>query len=543
MLKIEGLTQLHGSQYALDNVNLSLAEGEVVGFVDREGTGILELVNILSGLEAPEYGQIKIDGKRLQWPFRPQQYGIGIIYRDPQIVESLDVASNILLGREAQRKRGWWSVLSWQSTYLEALELIASLNLNLPAPHSKASLLTDEQRQLVTIAQMIAQSPRLIVIDSPDRTLSLPYQEQVLDLIRGWQKEGRMVIFSSANLDYLFAVCDRIVVLREGRVVTDAPTDRTNREEIVAALVGTGDRRQVTPVIWALDSYYQALRQAELLRHNKLLLEQDLARQDSIKQSLLEQLSIQVDALDKANLALQNAQRRLLTEREQERKHLARELHDQMIQDLLTLNYQIEEMLDTTDVSEDIRLSFDELRENVRQIVGAVRQICGKLRPPTIDSFGLSAALQSYTRTWTERTGIQVSLEIDSDFGRLPEEIELSLFRIVQESLSNIRKHAHASQVTVRLHHTNPRMLHLSIADNGVGLDQDFDLATLSQAGHYGLLGITERVALLGGRITFRNQLDSGLLIQVEIPHPRTDFMGTWVMPHDGQEHKAKTLR
>jgi signal transduction histidine kinase len=520
MLTIENVSRLHGNQNALDNVSLRVAPGEVVGFVDREGLGILELANILSGLHWPDSGQILIDGKRLQWPFRPQKYDIGIIYREPEIVESLDIASNIFLGSEAEFHR-WFRFYLQRKTYQETTDLIAKLNLNLPAPHALAINLTKEQRQLVALAQLVVQSPRIILIDSPSQTLSLPYQEQLLDLIRAWQQEDRAIVFNSSNLDYLFAVCDRIVVLREGKVVIDVPTDKTNREEIVAALIGFGDRRQITPVIWALDSYYQALRQAELLRHNKLLLEQDLARQDTINQGLLEQLSIQVEALDKANLALQNAQRRLLTEREQERKYLARELHDQTIQELLTINYQLEEILDTAEVKQPLKVSIDTLRYNIRRMVDDLRQVCGKLRPPTIDSFGLGAALQSFTNTWSERTGIEVILEIDDAFGRLPEEIELSLFRIVQEGLNNIRKHAQASQVYVKLRHASPRMLHLSIADNGVGLDQRFDLSTLSRAGHYGILGITERVALMGGRINFRNQPDGGLLIQVEIPHPR----------------------
>ena len=526
MLTFESVSKFHGNQPALDTFNLNVSAGEVVGLVDREGLGILEIVNILSGLHSPDSGQIRIDGRRLQWPFSPRKYEIGIIYREPEIVESLDVASNIFLGREV----GWASNtrgprrFSQRQIFQEAVRLISTLNLSLPSPHTKALYLSNEQRQLVTIAQLVVQSPKWILIDNPSRTLSLPYQEQLLDLIRDWQRAGRTVLFSSSNLDYLFAVCDRIVVLRDGSIVTESPTDMTNREEIVAALVGTDNRRQITPVIWALDSYYQALRQAELLRHNKSLLEQDLARQDTIKQKLLDQLSIQVDALDKANLALQNAQRRLLTEREQERKYLARELHDQMIQDLLTLNYQLEELLNMTPVTPDLAGSIDDVRENVRNMVDDLRQICGKLRPPTIDSFGLGAALQSYTNAWSQRTGIEVILRIDSGFGRLSEEIELSLFRIVQEGLSNVRKHAQASHVSVRLHHTNPRMLHLSIADNGVGLDQKFDLSSLSEAGHYGILGITERVALMGGRISFRNQADSGLLIQVEIPHPRVEL-------------------
>ena len=106
---------------------------------------------------------------------------------------------------------------------------------------------------------------------------------------------------------------------------------------------------------------------------------------------------------------------------------------------------------------------------------------------------------------------------------RLPEAIELSIFRIVQEGLNNVRKHAAASSVEIRLAHTSPRTLMLSVADDGRGLAEDFDLGTLSASGHYGLLGISERVALLGGRCKVQNRPTGGTLIQVEIPHPRAE--------------------
>ncbi len=525
MLSIQGLTRTHGSQKALNSVSFSAGANEVIGIVDREGLGILELVAILSGQTTPDSGQVWLDGRRLQWPFSPQKQNIGILYREPEIVGAFDIASNIFLGCEIDQRGpgGSLGAFSTRRMFDETMGLIGKLNFNLPMPYTRASNLSAEQRQLVSIIQLVVRKPQLIVIDNPSRTLSLPYQEQLLDLIHQWQAEHRTVIFSSSNLDYLFAVCDRIIVLREGRVAVDSPADRTRREDVVSALVGDGDRMQITPVIWALDSYYQALRQAELLRHNKALLEQDLARQDTINQQLLEQLSIQVNALDRANFALQQAQRRLLTEREQERKHLARELHDQMIQDLLTSNYQLEALIEGPGITDEIRRRVDDVRHSMQTMVDDLRQICGKLRPPTIDSFGLSAALTSYTSTWSDRTGIEVILDIDPDFRRLSEEIELSLFRIVQEGLSNVRKHSQASKVWVMVHHPNPRMLHLSIADNGVGLDDQFDLSRLSEAGHYGLLGITERVALMGGRINFRNHPEGGLLIQVEVPHPRTE--------------------
>ena len=150
-----------------------------------------------------------------------------------------------------------------------------------------------------------------------------------------------------------------------------------------------------------------------------------------------------------------------------------------------------------------------------------LRRICGNLRPPTIDSLGLGAALQSYARDWSDRTGISVMLDLPTNVGRLPEAIELSIFRIVQEGLNNVRKHAQASAVEICLKHTSPRMLFCSIADNGEGLATDFNLAALSADGHYGLLGISERVALFGGRLRLQNQADGGLRLEVEIPHPR----------------------
>jgi signal transduction histidine kinase len=329
-------------------------------------------------------------------------------------------------------------------------------------------------------------------------------------------------LFSSHNLDHLFAVTDRIIVMRQGRVVGDYRTDAANRERIVAALVGTSDQQQRTPVIWALDSYYRARKQAETLRHNQMLLKRDLKAQGNLNQQLVEQLAHQVKALDSANLALQDAQRRLLTEREQERKHLARELHDQMIQDLLSLNYDLEEMEAKAEgMLPALQMDLAEMRQNIRGMVEDLRRICGNLRPPTIDSLGLGAALKSYLHDWGHRTGIEMKLEIDENFGRLPEAIELSIFRIIQEGVNNIWKHADASRAEVILNHTSPRMLLVSIADDGVGLQESFDLGKLSDAGHFGLLGLSERVALLGGRLQFRNLPNGGLLINAEIPHPR----------------------
>lgn len=526
LLRAQGLTKRFGALTGINNVSLEINPGEVVGLAGRSGAGKTLLTRILAGLQSPDRGEMFFEGHYLHWPFPGKYTGISLIHQEPMLADQFDITSNIFLGQELKRTLFGReiNITNQRKMHEEARQLLALLDVEFPSLQEKVGNLPSELRQLVSIAQGMASPAKLRIVDDPTVQLASPYQTRLLSLIESWQQAGTAVLFSSQNLDHLFAVSDRIVVLRRGELVANLRTDVTNREEIVAALVGTGERQQRTPVIWALDSYYQAKKQAETLNHNQLLLEQDLAVRENINEQLLEQLSEQVQALDKANLALQDAQRRLLTERELERKHLARELHDDTIQDLLSLNYQLEEIVGLAENNDAAILisEVEDVRFHIRQLVSNIRGICGNLRPPTIDSLGLGAALQSYSHSWQERTGIEIELTINDNLGRLPETIELSVFRIVQEGLNNIWKHSEATQVKVSLSHISPRMLQISIIDNGKGLAEDFDLATLSQSGHYGLLGISERVALLGGRISFRNQLHGGLILYAEIPHPRT---------------------
>jgi signal transduction histidine kinase len=525
LLRIVNLSKTFGTLTALQRITFDVYPGEVVGLAGRNGAGKSVLAMILAGLHAPSGGELYFANQRLWWPFQARELGIGVIHQKPSLAANLDITSNIFLGSEIG-----WSILgrrviipNRQRMDNEAARILSELKVQVSTLHEKVSNLSSEQRQLIAIAQVMACPAKLIFVDEPTVLLSYGHQKHLLSLIQTWQEQGVAIIFSSRNLEHLFAVTDRIITLRHGRQVAEYRTDETSREEIVAALMGTANQQQLTPAIWALDNYYQAREQAEKLHHQQTLLERDLAAQDSLNRQLVGQLDEQVRALDQANLALQAAQRRLLTQREEERKRLARELHDQVIQDLLSVNYQLEELETDEETTSTLAEELLDVRTSIRMLVEEVRRICGNLRPPTIDSLGLGAALQSYTREWAERTGISVSLDLDIKLGRLPESIELSIFRIVQESLNNVWKHARASAVEISLKHTSPRLLMISIADNGRGLASGFDLAALSAEGHYGLLGISERVALLGGRLRLQNQATGGLLLQVEIPHPRVE--------------------
>ncbi len=524
VLQVDKLYKRFGTLEVIRGISFEVYPNEVVGLAGLSGSGKSVIAKLLAGVYTANAGTITLNGERLSQHFDASRLGLEVIHQYPVLTEGLTITDNIFLGHEIRRTRmrGFLRWLDQPGMEAEAVRLMTMLEAQDVSPDALVMNLSNEQRQLVAIARALVRPSRVIFVDEPI-LLSYAYQQKLLLLIEQWRQQGKTVIFSSTNLDHLFAVTDRVLVLRNGEHIDSFRTDITNREEIVAAMVGYTNQEQPTPAFWALDSYYRAREKADSLHRQTLLLEKDLEMQGTLNQQLLSQLAEQVKALDQANVALQDAHRRLLTEREQERKHLARELHDQVIQDLLTTNYQLEGVEAEEEVSPAVRQQLEDVRGTIRFLVDDIRRICGSLRPPTIDSLGLPAALQSFAREWAKRTGIDVQVRLKLNPGRLPEPIELSIFRIVQEGLSNVQHHARASQVEIALEHTSPRTLMITIADDGCGLTEDFDLGKLSAQGHYGLLGISERAALLSGHVRIHNRSGGGLLLQVEVSHPRVE--------------------
>lgn len=523
LLRVKNLSKTFGSLPVINRVSFEIQPGEVIGLTGSTGSGKSVLVMLLAGLYEPNEGEIYFSNRQLVWPFSALSLGIGVIHQKPALAEHLDVASNIFLGNEIGNPSwlGWMRVLDNDAMFFKSTQLLECLGLDSAILRKKVQNLTGEQRQMIAIARVLNSTARLLIIDEPTVSLSYPYQQRLLNLIQDWRDQGISVLFSSNDLDHLFAVTDRIIVLQKGSKVADKRTDGTSREEVVNHLLGTVDSRQPNPINWDFDSYGQIREHAEKLHYHQMLMEKDLAAEGTLNRQLTEQLVGQLQVLDQTNLALRNAQRRLHSEREQERKHLARELHDQIIQDLLSINYELESI--ETGQGHQTALEDDllKVRQTIRELVGNIRNICGNLRPPTIDSLGLGAALQSYTKDWSVRTGIDVELNLDKNLGRLPEETEVSIFRIVQEGLNNVWRHAQAKHVEITLRHSTPRALIIALRDDGKGLSEDFNLAALASKGHLGLLGISERVSLMGGRLHIQAMPEGGSMLMAEIPHPR----------------------
>jgi signal transduction histidine kinase len=520
LLRVQSISKKFGSLQVLDNVSFNLAKGEILGLVGRRGAGKSTLLHLLGGRFLPTSGEISFAGRRIPFANRLQarRQGVELVTHSPQIIDQLDVIQNIFIGREY-----CWPPLigvpDWNRMYRRAQELLADFDLPDSVLRAPTASLSDEQRQVIALARAFCRPCKMLLLDDFLPTLSFQRQQIVLERIQGLARQGVGVIISSENLKHLFNITGRILVLYEGRLSAVRRTADCTPRDIVELIVGATSREQVTPIIWALESYQAAERQTAELFRRQAELHRSLEASDTLNRDLVEKLSQQVKALDRLNAALQQTQLRLLTEREEERKALARELHDQMIQDLLSINYRLEESEDD-EIPEQHRAELTAIREGIRQVVADLRQLCRDLRPPTIDNHGLSAAIRSLAQEWSERTGVSLQLNIDPALGRLPELIELSVFRIVQEGINNVAKHASAKEVTLTLRRTPTDSLLVRIVDDGLGVTIPPDLVRLSEHKHFGLLGISERAVLLGGSMHIESPPDGGLVLQVEIPTP-----------------------
>lgn len=531
----------------LKDVSFSISRGEVLGLVGRQGAGKSTLFHLLNGVMSPSSGSIHVDGlpRRFTHRLQAQKLGIETVYqisspidqfnsgspflydrdfrnestrRTSGLVEQFNVVENIMLGREI-RKVPFVGAIDWDEMIHSAIALLEEFDLPPSLIREQVRNLSDEQRQLLTVARAFYSPCRLLLLDDIIPVLSFERQKILMKKIREVASHGTSVIISSDDLTHLFTVTDRILVLYEGRLVADRLTSDSVPRDIVELIVGSSRREQVTPLIWALESYQSAQQQAEDLRRTQVTLQESLQARTSLNRQLFDYLGNQIEALDQLTTALQATQRRLITEREDERKALAREIHDQVIQDLLSFNYRLED-IENSESSETLQKNLATIRHGIRDVVSGLRQICSDLRPPTIDHHGLSAAIDSLAHDWSERSGIPIQVEIDPALGRLPETIELSVFRIVQEGLNNIRKHAAANRVRLSVQRTPSASLLVRLEDDGHGLAVPADLASLTSNKHFGLVGISERVALLGGTMHIESSKGSGMILEVQIPSP-----------------------
>jgi signal transduction histidine kinase len=208
-----------------------------------------------------------------------------------------------------------------------------------------------------------------------------------------------------------------------------------------------------------------------------------------------------------------NTVRRVVEAQELERTRLARELHDETGQSLTSVLLGLRGVEEARS-AEETRYAAAAVRELVVQTLQGVRRLAVELRPSALDDFGLMPALERLTDTFSAQTGVAVELESTLTSARLPAEIETVVYRIVQEALTNVTKHAQASRVSVFLARKDGAVAAV-VEDDGVGFEP-----AQGEDGGLGLLGMRERVELMGGRFTVESRGGAGTTIAVEVPLP-----------------------
>ena len=240
VLELENISKHYGAIQALSGVSLSLTGGEVVGLVGDNGAGKSTLVKIIAGNFHPSGGTIRIAGQPMQLhgPADARAKGIEIVYQDLALADNLTAAANIYLGRE---KTNAWGLLDYRGMYKRAAELFAELKSE-TRPRDLVRKMSGGQRQAVAIARTRLSEPRIVLMDEPTAAISVRQVAEVLNLIRRLRDQGMAVVLISHRMPDIFAVCDRLVVLRRGTKVADKRVADSSPEEVTGLITGAIER-------------------------------------------------------------------------------------------------------------------------------------------------------------------------------------------------------------------------------------------------------------------------------------------------------------
>jgi ABC-type sugar transport system ATPase subunit len=236
ILEAKGISKAFGHVQALDNVDFELYPAEVVALIGDNGAGKSTLVKILSGIYRKDSGQIYYEGRpiELRGPKDAERLaGISTVYQDLALVGVRDVGSNIFLNMEPTRLGIF---IDFKKLYAEARRVIEVLRIDMPSVRINVSDLSAGQRQGVAISRALARGRRIFILDEPTAALGVEQQHKVNDLILNLKAEGKTILVISHNLEHVFAVADRLIVLRRGKRVGTRLKTQTTKEEIVGLI-------------------------------------------------------------------------------------------------------------------------------------------------------------------------------------------------------------------------------------------------------------------------------------------------------------------
>ena len=236
-LELSEASKSFGHVNALVGVSLAAYGGQVLAVVGDNGAGKSTMIKLIAGVHAMDSGDLHIDGRRVELssPAQAQALGISTVFQDLALIEVLDIAANMYLGRPP--RRGY--VFVDRRTMIErAADVLQELGIRLPSVRVPVGILSGGQRQGVAVARAVLQEGDVILMDEPTAALGVRETEQVLGIIDELRTRGKTVVLISHDLEVVFHIADRIEVLRLGRVQGVRDIGQTDRQEIVGLITG-----------------------------------------------------------------------------------------------------------------------------------------------------------------------------------------------------------------------------------------------------------------------------------------------------------------
>ncbi|MBI3428571.1 MAG: sugar ABC transporter ATP-binding protein [Actinobacteria bacterium] len=242
LLEVKNISKSYGSVVALTDVNMNVRAGEVVGLVGDNGAVKSTLVKVLSGAYQPTSGSIFLDGIERHWasPHEAIDAGIETLYQDSGLAPHLSVSANVFLGREktVPGLLGRMGFLSQKYMDMTAHADLDRVGIAVPPSSRSVSRLSGGQRQAVAIGRAVSWASKVIILDEPTNHLGARQAGEVLAVIKAVKARGLGVIFISHTLPHVLQVTDRIVVLRLGKAVCNAPTSEFDADRLLGTITG-----------------------------------------------------------------------------------------------------------------------------------------------------------------------------------------------------------------------------------------------------------------------------------------------------------------
>lgn len=241
LLELRHVSKNFGAVQALSDFSMVLNRGEVVALAGDNGAGKTTVTKAIAGVYKPSAGEIRLKGKPVSFasPQEARDQGIETIYQDLALADNLSIGANIFLGREPMTTfLGILPVLDRKKMAAAAKDTMALLDFHVSRLDAPVSNFSGGQRQAAAIGRAVFWDAQILIMDEPTAALGVPEQRKVLALIKQLKAQGRGVIFISHNLQDIFAVADRIVVLRRGVRAGERRIAETSHDEVVRLMVG-----------------------------------------------------------------------------------------------------------------------------------------------------------------------------------------------------------------------------------------------------------------------------------------------------------------